>query len=113
MRPFPIPDFRQVVSMFADVLFVFDELVAQELLEMPADALQARDAIDHIACKMKPIQIVQDRHIKRSGRSSFLFVSADVEVVMVRTPISWQVNQPGIAVIGKGDWLVDRVSREE
>ena len=26
--PFPIPDFRQVVSMLADVLFVFDELVA-------------------------------------------------------------------------------------
>ncbi len=26
--PLPIPDFRQVVSMFADVLFVIDELIA-------------------------------------------------------------------------------------
>ena len=28
IEPLPIPDFRQVVSMFTDVLFVLDELVA-------------------------------------------------------------------------------------
>src|SRR6266700_1001907 len=43
--PLPIPDFRQVVSMFADELFMIDKLVAQELFEMRADALQARDAV--------------------------------------------------------------------
>ena len=74
--------------MFADVLFVLDELVAQELLEMRADALQARDAVDHVTCEVKSIQIVKDRHIEGSGRCSFLFVSADVEVVMIREPIS-------------------------
>ncbi|SRR6266852_6913719 len=82
MRPFPIPDFRQVVSVFADVLLVLDELVAQELLEMSADALQTRDTVDHVACKMKSIQVVENRHIERCGRCSFLFVSADMEVVM-------------------------------
>ncbi len=74
--------------MFGDVLFVLDELVAQELLEMSADALQARDAVDHVAGKMKSIQIVQDGHIEGSGRCSLFFVSADVEVVMIRAPIS-------------------------
>src|ERR1700682_3670503 len=51
--PFPIPNLPQVVSMFADVLFVLEELVAQELLEMRADALQARDAVHHVACEGK------------------------------------------------------------
>ena len=44
--------------MFADELFMIDKLVAQELFEMRADALQARDAVDHIACEVKSIQIV-------------------------------------------------------
>src|SRR6202171_5746532 len=79
--PFPIPDFRQVVSTLTDVLFVLDELVAQELFEMRANALQAGDAVDHVAREVKSIQIIQDRHIERSRRCSFLFVSADVEVV--------------------------------
>ena len=85
--PFPIPDFREVVSMFADILFVLDELVAQKLLEMRADTLQARDAVDHIACEVKTVQIVQDRHIEWSGRCSFVPVSTDMEVVMIRAPI--------------------------
>ena len=59
MGSFPIPDFRQVVSVFADVLFVLDELVAEELLEMSADALPARDAVNHVPSKMKSIQVVQ------------------------------------------------------
>ena len=56
--PFPIPDFRQVVSMLADVLFVLNELVAQELFEVCAYALQARDAVDDVARQVKSIQIV-------------------------------------------------------
>src|SRR5580765_1265638 len=31
--PFPVANFRQVVAMLADVLFVLDELVAEELFE--------------------------------------------------------------------------------
>src|SRR6266480_2786217 len=105
--PLPIPDFRQVVSMFADVLLVLNELVAQELFEMCAHALQARDPVDYIACEVKSIQIVQDCHIEGSRRRALFLISADVEVVMIGAPISQAVNQPGIAVIGKDDRLVD------
>src|SRR5260370_36846309 len=55
--PFPIPDFRQVVSMLADVLFMLDELITQELLEMGAHALQARDGVDHVAREVESRQI--------------------------------------------------------
>src|SRR5216683_8298080 len=95
--PLPIPDFRQVVAMFADVLFVLDELVAQELFEMRADALQARNAIDHIACEMEAVQIVQDRHVERSCRGSFFLVSAEVEIVVIGAAIRAAVNEPWIA----------------
>src|SRR5436853_7873459 len=58
--PLPIPDFRQVVSMFADVLLVLNGLVAQELFEMCAHPLQARDAVDYLACEVNPTPIVDD-----------------------------------------------------
>ena len=93
--------------MIADVLFVLDELVAQELLEMGADALQARDAVDHVAREVKSIQVIQDCHIEGSGRRALFLISANVEVVMIRAPISQAVNQPRITVVGKDDRLVD------
>ena len=99
--------------MFANVLFMLDELVAQELFEMSADALQARDAVDYVTRDVKSIQIVQNRHIEGSSGCSFFLVSADMEIVMIGTPISKAVNQPGITVIGKDDWLVGREDRVE
>ena len=73
--------------MFTDVLFVFDELVAQRLFEVSADALQARNAIDDVACEVKSVEVIQDSHIEGSGRCSFFFVSADMEIVVVGAPI--------------------------
>src|ERR1700738_4203319 len=73
---------------------------------MRADALQARNAVDHIAGKMKAIQIVETGHIKRSSCGSFFLVSADVEIVVIGAAIREAVNEPGIAVIGKDDRLV-------
>ena len=93
--------------MLTDILLVIQELATQELLEVPAGALQARDTVHHVPRKVKSIQIVQDGHIEGSGRCSFLFVPADVEVAMVGAPIRQAVYQPRITVVGKDDWLVD------
>ncbi len=80
---------------------------------MRADALQARDAVDHVACKVKSVQIVEDRHIEGSGGCSFLFVSANVKVVVIRAPISQAVNQPRISVVGEDNRLVRGEDRVE
>src|ERR1700675_4332223 len=101
--PLPIPD----------VLFVLNDLVTQKPLEMGADALQARDAVDHVAREVKSIQFVQDGHIEGSRRRAFFLISADVEVVMIGAPISQAVNQPRITVVSKDDGLVDRKYRVE
>jgi hypothetical protein len=81
--------------VFADVLLVLNQLVSQELLEMCADALQTRYAIDHVAREVKAIEIIQDGHIEGSRCCSFFLVSADVEVVVIRAPIGQTVDQPG------------------
>ena len=91
--PFPVADFRKVVSMFANVLLVLDELVAQELLEMPVDGLQPRHAVDHVARQMKAVEIVQHGHIERRGGRAFFFVSAHVKIVVVRAPVGEAMDQ--------------------
>src|SRR5260370_3228236 len=98
MRPFPIPDFRQVVSMFANVLFVLHELVAQELFEMRADALQARDAVDHVARQVKAIPIIKYGHIERCRCCSLFLVSTHLRIVMIPSPVGQAVNHPSISV---------------
>ena len=56
--------------MRGDILLVIQELVAQELLEMPAGALQARDAVHHVSCKVKSIQIVQHKEAMKEMLAS-------------------------------------------
>src|SRR5262245_43483916 len=50
--PAPVLHFRHVVAMLMHILFVLDQLVAQELLEVCADALQSRSAIHNVARQM-------------------------------------------------------------
>jgi len=94
--------------MFADVLFVLDELVAQKLFEVCADALQAGNAVGDVAGQMETIQIVEYGHVEGSGGCSFFLVSADMEIVVIGAAIGEAVNERGIAVVGKDDGLVDR-----
>ena len=108
MRPFPITDLRHIVAVFTDVLPVLDKLAAQKLLEVSSDALQTRNAIDDVACKVETIQIVQDSHVERSCCRAFFFVAANVEIVVVRAAIGEAVDQPGVTMKRKNDWLVFR-----
>ena len=111
--PLPIADLRQVLAKLPDVLLMFDQLVAQELFEMSTNALQPRNPIDDIARQMEAIQVVQYRHIKRrSGRSLFL-VAANVEIVVIRSPIGEAVDQPRVPVIGEDDRLIGCKHRVE
>jgi len=70
---------------------------------MRSDASQARHAINHIACKMKSIQIVQDRHVEWVCCSPFFFVAVNVKIVVIGAAIREAVNQRRISVISKDD----------
>ena len=55
--------------MFVDVLFVIDEFVSQEFLEVRAYALQSGHAIDYIAGEMKTVDLVQSRSYRKGSLS--------------------------------------------
>src|SRR5690606_32178795 len=107
-RPLPLADLRHVLPVGADVLAVFDELVAQPLPVAPADGLQLRYPIDDVDGEVEPVDPVQHAHVEGSGGRALLDVAADVQVVMVGATVGQPVDQPRIAVVGEDDGLVGR-----
>src|ERR1043166_2223852 len=52
VRPTPVLDFRQIVAVLVHILFVLHQLVAQELLEVSANALQSWHAVHRVTCQI-------------------------------------------------------------
>ena len=92
--------------MLVDVLLVLDQFVAQELFEMAAHSLQLGNTIDDVPSEVETVEVIQYGHIKRSSRSAFFFVAADVQVFVIMSTVRQSVNQLGIAVVGEDDWLI-------
>src|SRR5581483_5862412 len=111
--PGPVADLRHVLAALANILLMLHEFVAQELLEVRAGPLQARDTIHHVARQVIAVEIVQYRHVKRRGRGSLFLVTADVHVVVIVPAIREPVNQPGITVVGEDDRLIHGEQRIE
>src|ERR1051325_2334174 len=107
-RPAPVADRRQVVAALADVFAVIDQQIAHGLLHVRVARQQPRHAVDHVHDQVTAVEIVEHRHVEGRGRRPLLFVSADVEVLVVRAPVGQAVNEPRVAVEGKDDRLVPR-----
>src|ERR1700678_108850 len=56
--PLPVADFRQILAVVINVMFVLDKFVLHHLLEIGALGAQIRDAINHVLNEMKAIEIV-------------------------------------------------------
>src|ERR1700723_2070353 len=48
-RPLPVADIRQVFAVLGNVQLMFNQFIAQHLLYVRADVMQARHPVDHIA----------------------------------------------------------------
>jgi len=92
--------------MLVDVLFVLDELIAEDLFKVPTDPLQLGHAIDCVSGEVKAVEVVHHRHIERRAGCTFFFVASNMQVVVVVTAIGQPVNQPRVSVICKDDRLV-------
>ena len=99
--------------MLADILFVFDKPVANELFEMSIHRLNPRHSIDNVAREMKAVELVQYGHIERGSRRSFFPVAVDVQIAMVLATIGEAMNEGGVAVVGEYDRLIGRKHRVE
>ena len=94
--------------MFGDVLVVVDQLVAQQLFEVRTDRYQARNPVDHIACEVKTIQLIEHGHVERGGGGSLLAVAMHVKIGVVGAFVGQPVNEGGIAVERKDYRFVRR-----
>ena len=106
VRPAPVADCGEIVAEAGDVLLMFGEVVAQELLEVGAQGSQARHAIHDVSGQVEAIEIVEHGHVEGGGRGAFLLIATNVQIGVVLAAIGEAVNQPRIAVIGKDDGLV-------
>ena len=104
--PFPITNFRQVLTVFSNVLRVLDKFVLKLLLEIDALVAGLWQAIDGVHDEVEAVQIIEHRHIERRGDRTFFFVAADVQVLMVGATVGESVDQPGISVEREDDRFV-------
>src|SRR5689334_15670270 len=89
--------------MFMYVLPVLDELVRKCLQNFVHLAFESGNSTNGIHGKLKTVHVIEDDHIKRRSRRALLFVSADVQIPMVRPSICQPMNEPWISVISKDD----------
>src|SRR5580700_845701 len=101
--PAPIAYLRQVVADAADIRRMFDELIADELLDVRRTILKLGKSIDHVVGEMETVDLVAHRHIEWRRRRTLLFISAHVEVCMIRPPIGEPVDERRITMVGEYD----------
>ena len=87
MRPFPIANLKHILAMASHIAPMLDELVPQELFEMPGDVPQPLDPIEDIARQVKPVELIEHRHIERRGRGAFFLVTSNVEIRVICSPV--------------------------
>ena len=103
--PFPIPNFRQILAVFVNVMFVLDEFVLHLLFQIGTLGTQMRHAIHHVLHEMKAVEVVLHAHIECRRDRPFFLVAADVKVA-VRAAIGQPVDEPRVAMETKNDVLV-------
>ncbi len=72
---FRVADFRRVLTVFVDVLFVFGELVAEFPLQADNLVCGLRQAIYGVHHQVEAIQVVQHGHVEGCGDATFFFVT--------------------------------------
>ena len=104
--PFPIPDFRHIVSVYGNVLFMFEQFIPHGLLDVGTNAFQFWYPVNHIHNKVKTVEIIHYDHIKRGGCGSFFFIATHMKIGVICSPVCQAMNQPRIPVKCKYNGLV-------
>ena len=92
---------------------MLDEVVLHRLFQVAPRGAQLRQPVDHVLNEVEPVEAVLHPQVERRRDRAFLFVAADVEV-LVRSTVVEALDQPGVAVESEDDVLVQaqlRLSR--
>ena len=104
--PPPVSNFRHVFTVLADVMLMFGELVLKLLLQVSPLGTQLRQAVDYVHHQVEAIQIVKHGHVEGGGDRAFLFVAADVQVLVVGAAVGQPVDQPWVSMERKNGRLI-------
>ena len=77
------------------------QLAFAELNQRIGGRFKSRHATDGIQGELEAIHVVAHYHVEWSSRGPLLFVSANVEVVVVGAAVSEAMDQPRISVLSK------------
>ena len=64
--PFPVTNFRHVLTVFIDKVLVLNQLVLHYLLEVSALRTKVRQAIHHVLDQMETIEVILNSHIPKA-----------------------------------------------
>jgi len=62
---------------------------------------------------MESIQLIEYRHIEGRGNRALFFITADMQILVISTPICQAMNQSGVSVEGKDNRLIPGKKRIE
>ena len=113
VRPLPTCDFRAVDPVLVSMATACDLAVAEFLFGMGTDPLKSRDPVNCVDCETEPVRLIVNCQFHRRVDVALLLVAAHMQVPVVCAAIGETVNQPGIAMEVKDDWLVYRKQRIE
>ena len=111
--PLPTADLRTVDSVLVSMAPACNLAIAEFFFGMRANPLQLRDAVNRVDCETEPVGLVVNCQFHWRVDVALLFVTAHMQVSVVRAAVGEAVNQPGIAVEVKDDRLVRRKQRIE
>jgi hypothetical protein len=94
--PHPVANFREILAVFANVLFMLDRLVFELLLQIDSLVAGLRQAVDGVHHQVEAIQFVQHCHIERGRNGPLFLVTTDMEVSVVGTPVRQAMDQPWV-----------------
>ena len=105
VSPFPVKDLRHILAVFIDIVFVFDELILDDLFEIVPFGAYMRHPVDDVQYQVKAVNLILYAHVEGRGDGAFFLVAADVHV-MVAAAVGEAVDQPGITVKGEDNVFV-------
>jgi len=106
-RPFPVADLFPIDAFGVGIADAVDNLALQPLFHMRADGAQTRNTVDDVDRKIKTINLVQDRQLKRCVDVASFLVSTHMNVFMVPATVAELVDQRGVGMEVENNRLVD------
>src|ERR1700722_6433407 len=83
LRPTPIPDFRQILEMLADVRVMLVELPVEHIDRIGGLRTEPRHMLERVNSQMEAAHLVHHHHVEGSGGGAHVVEAADVEAGFV------------------------------